>query len=281
MYTPRDIADYYNQTLNHYQNWWKLDKNLAVHYGIWDVDTKSFQDSLINTNKVLMEIADIKEGERVLDAGCGVGGSAFYLAKNRQAKVTGITLSEKQYGYANRKCNNLGLASLVSFKIEDYTQTSFNNNSFDVIWAIESITSAPEKGLFAKEAFRLLKPGGRLIIADYFKTKDNQEDSNKLLDSWRDLWNMADFLTIGNYKKIFEDSGFKTEYEADVTLKITPTAKRMYWSYLLGGPLAVIYNTFFNVQKFAKTHYKSGLYQYKALKKGLWNYSIIMFVKTE
>ena len=279
MFTSRDIADYYNQTLNHYQNWWRLDNNLAVHYGIWDKNTRNFQESLANTNKVLMEMATIKEGEHILDAGCGVGGSAFYLAVHRKAKVTGITLSEKQYEYASDKCYKLGLDSLVDFKIENYTQTRFKNNSFDVIWAIESITSAPDKSLFAKEAFRLLKPGGRLIIADYYKVNNNQDDPDNLLEKWRNLWSMANFLTAFEFKSIINKSGFKMVYERNVTKEITPTAKRMYWSYLLGGPLAVAYNLFNKPSAFAQNHYKSGLYQYKALKKGLWNYSIILFEK--
>ncbi len=281
MFSSNDIADYYDQTLNHYKNWWQLDKNLAVHYGIWNKDTKNFHDSLINTNRVLLDIANIKTGDRVLDAGCGVGGSAFYLAKHRQAKVTGITLSEKQYEYANKKCIELGFDTLVDFKVEDYTCTGFDDNSFNVIWAIESITSAPNKTLFAKEAYRLLKPGGKLIIADYFKSSSKQNDPNDLLNKWKNLWSMADFIANTDYKIIFAKAGFNTKYERDVTKEITPTAKRMYWSYLLGGPLAIIYNTFFNSRRFAKTHYKSGKYQYKALKKGLWNYSIILFEKKE
>lgn len=279
MFTSRDIAEYYNQTLNHYQNWWKLNQNLAVHYGIWDENTKNFQESLINTNRLVMEMAAIKEGERILDAGCGVGGSAFYLATHKKASVCGITLSEKQHVYAVKKCNELGLDNLVNFKIEDYRQTSFEDCSFDVIWAIESITSAYNKEQFANEAFRLLKPGGRLIIADYFKAKAEQEDSKNLLEKWRKLWTMAPFLCLSDYKIIFQNSGFKLSKERDVTKQITPTAKRMYHSYLIGGPLAMAYNIVFNPGKYARSHYKSGLYQYKALKKELWNYSILLFEK--
>ena len=279
MVTNRNIADYYNQTLNHYQNWWKLNQNLAVHYGIWDNNTGNFQESLANTNRVLMEIANITEGERILDAGCGVGGSAFYLAKHIKAKVTGITLSEKQYSYANKKCDVLGLDTLVNFKIEDYCQTKFRDNSFDVVWAIESITSTPHKDLFAKEAIRILKPGGRLIVADYFKSKNKQDDPKNLLKKWGKLWSMAPFLIKSDYENIFQEAGFVLSYERDVTKEITPTAKRMYWSYLLGGPFAVAYNLFNRPTTFAKTHYKSGLYQYKALKKNLWNYKVLLFVK--
>ena len=121
MFTNRDIADYYNQTLNHYQDWWGLNKNFAVHYGIWDTNTNNFNEALLNTNRILMEIADIREGERILDAGCGVGGSAFYLAKHRNVQVCGITLSEKQHSYAVKKCNELGVETHVNFKIEDYS----------------------------------------------------------------------------------------------------------------------------------------------------------------
>ncbi len=281
MFTTRDIADYYNQTLNHYQNWWRLDNNLAVHYGIWDNNTSNFQESLANTNKVLMDIAGIEKEVKILDAGCGVGGSAFYLAKKRKAIVTGITLSEKQFAYATQKCKELKLEDQVSFKIEDYTKTNFDDNSFDVVWAIESITSAPDKELFAKEAIRLLKPEGKLIIADYFKANDNQHDPDNLLNSWKDLWSMSGFITMVKYKDIFTKAGFTVKDERDVTKEITPTARRMYLSYLLGCPFALAYNAFHNVSRFAKTHYKSGKYQYKALKKGLWNYNIVLFEKNK
>ena len=250
--TNQNIANYYNQTLNHYQNWWRLDNNLAVHYGIWDSQTKNFQEALANTNKVLMNFADINEGDQVLDAGCGVGGSAFYLAKQKNARVEGITLSDKQYKYANIKCSKLNLQQLVTFSIQDYNNTNFENNKFDVIWAIESITSAPEKQKFAKEAYRLLKPGGRLIIADYFKSDKIKEDPQSLLEKWQNLWSMAPFLRTTEYGNIFKYCGFELTKSKNVTKNIAPTAKRMYWSYIFGGPFAVIYNIFNNPSSYAR-----------------------------
>jgi len=80
MLKTKDIADYYNQTLNHYQLHWKLDTSKALHYGLWDKDTKNLSEALENTNKKIGKLTKIEEDEKVLDAGCGIGGTAIYLA---------------------------------------------------------------------------------------------------------------------------------------------------------------------------------------------------------
>lgn len=280
-FSNRDIADYYNQTLIHYKRWWKLDKYLSVHYGIWDKSTKNFAEALINTNKVMMEIAKVKDGWMVLDAGCGVGGSGVFLATNKKAKVSGVTLSEKQIEFAVDKANKLNLNHLLDFKLEDYTKTSYPDNKFNLIWCIESISSEPDKILFAKEANRLLKPGGKIIIADYFNTSEGKEDPKNYLDKWRKIWNMAPIESLKEYVPKYSNNGFSLKENHNFTKGIFPTAKRMYYSCLLGAIPAIAYNLLFkNVSRFAKTNYKSGYYQYKALTKGLWEYRILLFEKT-
>lgn len=278
-FTNRDIADYYNQTLIHYKKWWKLNDVLAVHYGFWDKDTATFAEALINTNFTLMQIAGIDEGARILDAGCGVGGSAIYLAKEKNAKVTGITLSEKQLEFANLKREELKLQSLVDFKLEDYTKTSFNPATFDLIWAIESLTSASDKAKFAREAYRILNPGGKLIIADYFKTPVEKADKKRWMEKWQNCWSLAKIIKVNPYLEIFRTEQFHLLKNLDVTENILPTAKIMYRSYLMGALPSIAYNTFHNTSRFAKTHYLSGKYQYKALKEGLWEYRILLFEK--
>ncbi|HEY9114884.1 MAG TPA: methyltransferase domain-containing protein [Bacteroidales bacterium] len=277
-FSSGDVADYYDQTLNHYQKWWHLNDSLAVHYGFWKDETKSFVEALQNTNHFLAEMANIQEGIRILDAGCGVGGSAFYLAENHRAKVTGITLSEKQLAFANRKLTDLKLDNYVDFRLENYVQTSFPDNTFDLIWAIESITSAPDKAQFATESYRILKPGGKLIIADYFATA-KKDDPKNWLEKWRQCWSMALFLEMDVYREIFEGQGLKFLKQENITKNIFPSALKMYRAYLLGALPSILYNAFHNTSRFAKTHYKSGKYQYEALKAELWEYRVLLFEK--
>src|SRR5689334_15996501 len=96
MFTNHDIARYYDLSERHYRLFWNLDKSRSLHYGYWDSSTRNFHEALLNINRVLADKANIQEGERVLDAGCGVGGSALWLAKERKCLVTGISLNKTQ-----------------------------------------------------------------------------------------------------------------------------------------------------------------------------------------
>src|SRR3954453_15742003 len=101
MFTNEDIARYYDLSEVHYQKFWKLDESLSLHYGYWDDSVRNFHEALIKLNVVLAEAAEIKDGENILDAGCGVGGSSIWLAKEKNCTVTGISLNERQINKAN------------------------------------------------------------------------------------------------------------------------------------------------------------------------------------
>src|SRR5688572_8590333 len=123
------IVDYYHSTENAYRDSWDLDNSLAIHYGYWDEKVHSFSESLIRMNEIMADASYIKTGEEVLDAGCGVGGSSIYLARHRGAKVTGITLSERQVRNAHRHAHNAGVENMVQFTVMDYCSTQFPDAS--------------------------------------------------------------------------------------------------------------------------------------------------------
>lgn len=273
-FTTADVAAYYNQTQNHYEKWWKLKSGLSLHYGIWDNSTQNFLQALQNTNKILAQIAHIKPNDLILDAGCGVGGAAIFNAQTFGAKVHGITLSEKQVAFAKQKAQDKKLDHLIDFSLQDYTQTNFKNETFDVVWACESVSSAISKKQFISEAYRVVKPGGKLIIADCFKTP-NYPDKNNYLKKWSETWGVSNLLTINEFCTELQNIGFSDIQTFDYTTQIKKTVNRLYLAYWCGLLPSKLYNILFKVTRFAKTHYLLGKYQYKAYREGGWNYYII------
>jgi len=275
-FSSEDIAKYYDVSEDHYTYFWDLNQSHALHYGYWDATTKTFRDALENINKILSEKAQIKNGAIVLDAGCGVGGSSIWLAKNKQATVTGITLSDKQAARANQYARKIELDKKVSFQVQDFTKTTFPDESFDVVWAIESVCHARDKGMFVEEAFRLLKPGGSLIMADFFIEKNGSAHDQKEIDAWAHGWAVPFFEKKEVFYSTLTATGFSFVEMTDSTANIMRSAKRLYYAFFPGWVFSKIYNAFNrNTTELSKKNVYTAYYQYKTLKKGLWKYYIV------
>ena len=255
-----------------------------MHLGIWDDTTKTLHDALLNENELLAELGKIKDGERVLDAGCGVGGSSIYLAKTRNCQCTGITLVEEQVKRANNFAKRDQVSALVDFQCQDYTQTNFPDKSFDIVWAINSACYAEPKMIFIKEAYRLLKPGGRLLISDAFASKEkmSEAETKLLYDKAYHGWVVNKLATSESFLKDMETTGFSDCEFKDTTQGALPSVKRLYWYYYP----ATLYNKFslLKGKRFSPIQLKntSMLYHlYKALKKDLWKYGMVVGTKID
>ena len=276
-FTSNDVINYYDQTEIHYAMFWNLKKSKGLHYGIWDESTTSVYDAILNTNFLLMNLGELKSSDTILDCGCGIGGSSIYLAKKLGCKVTGITLSAKQVSKAKELAKSESVERLVSFHEQNYLATSFADNSFDVIWAIESFGTAPDKLLFFKEMFRLLKPGGKILFADTFKpfpyTIDEEIDMQIMLNGWA----ISDILSIDELEKLAVENNFKFYKRKDVTKEIRKSVEKIYWASLLGMIGTKIYNLFKKASYFSRIHYKTGLAQKKTYKNGKWGYYLVVY----
>ncbi len=280
MFTNEDISRYYDLSEVHYRRVWKLDKSRSLHYGYWDESVKNFHEALLNINKVLAEYAEIKEGEKVLDAGCGVGGSSIWLAKEKNCRVTGISLNERQVEQANISAMKFGLSDKVLFEQKDYTNTFYPSNSFDVVWAIESVCYADDKGMFLKEAYRILKPGGRLIIADFFKSENLTPKDAKLVQQWAHGWAVNDFATTKEFYLKLVAANFQNIKMMEATEAIMRSAKKLYRSYFIGIIGAKLYRILKpNATSLGKNNVHNAYLQYKTLKKRLWKYQIVRAMK--
>jgi len=147
---------------------WRMIWGPHIHHGYYEnnqpITPLKAQEKLIVK---LAELVEITPNARVLDVGCGMGGSSIYLAKNYNALVTGITLSQKQVEIASRTAKENNIKN-ISFKIEDALfLESFDDNSFDIVWSLESCEQFFDKNMFIKQAYRVLKPGGKLMLATW------------------------------------------------------------------------------------------------------------------
>ena len=97
-----DVVGYYRSTTMQYR--WAWDRE-HLHYGYWDRTVHSHRRSLVRMLEVMADVGGIRPGDSVLDAGCGVGGSAIWLAKRYGAKVHGITLVPEQAATAERRAH--------------------------------------------------------------------------------------------------------------------------------------------------------------------------------
>ena len=278
-FTNKDVEDYYDQTEVHYRMHWKLDECLGLHYGIWEENTKNLSDSILNTNFRLMTLGEVTAADHGLDAGCGIGGSSIYLAKNMGCTMRGITLSKKQSETGNKLAKDFGLADKCSFSQQDYTKTNFPDNTFDFAWCIESMETAPDKALFFKEMKRIIKPGGRILIADIFKPQpydiSNDTDMQTMLNGWA----MSDAISIPELHELSAKNSFKVSKLVDVSKEVRKSVNRIYLACVIGKLGTKIYNMFYNASPFSKIHYKTGLAQKKTFEQGKWKYYLVVCEK--
>lgn len=271
------VKKYYDSTLIDYRLLWTDSKGLGIHFGYYDKEVKNHQQAILKTNAVLARLASIKPSDLVLDAGCGLGGSSIWLSKNIGCRVIGITIVPHQVETAQKFIKKYQLENKIAVQNQNYCHTNFNNQSFDVIWALESIVHARNKADFVDEAFRLLKKKGRIVLAEYM-LRENPPLSAKerqIIQPWLKGWAMPNLLTTGEYKKIFKKAGFKKIKSFDTTNNMHPSLARLNKLLKIGLPLAkLLYKTkIFNKERFGNV--KGSSYQIKALEQNLWRYIIL------
>ena len=128
------------------------------------------------------------DGMRLLDLGCGSGAAADYLASQRKVEIICVTNSAVQADMCRRKFEKYG--GRVSVMLIDFDRLDLPDNSFDAIYAFESIGYTKDLDAWLARCWRMLKPGGRLLIRspgslDHCRREQDYRNVAAFFDNWR------------------------------------------------------------------------------------------------
>ena len=275
------VVAYYDATLLEYWTFWTGRRDLAMHFGCHDGGVRKHAAALLRMNEVLASLAGVCAGDRVLDAGCGYGGSALWLAANAGCEVTGVTVVPYQVEKARKEARKRGLESKVAFELGDYADTRFPDRSFDVVWGLESVVHAVDKARFLREASRLLRPGGRMLISEYMlrESPPLSRVERDYIEPWLTGWAMPSLLSPAEYEELIEEAGFGGLRRHDLTEAVTPSLARLERIACRLLPLG-------RLLRFARamgaTDYANlvgTVRQMEALQRGLWRYVVLVAEK--
>lgn len=276
------VVSYYDSTWFDYRALWLNPRTRAIHFGYWGDGVRSHAESLLAMNRQMADAAGIRPGERVLDAGCGVGGSSLWLAEHYDARPTGIAPVASQIDRARRYAAERRLSDKVGFELGDFRAMEFPDESFDVVWIQEALVhvGVPDKHRFAAEAYRVLRPGGRLVITEYLRrSRPLPEADERLLGDWYRGWAMADLATRDELETCFVGAGFGDVRLDEITDKVVPSLRRLYRLSVGLFPIAKGLHLARIRDDAAHGNIVSSLKQWQALRRGLWSYWLGLAVK--
>jgi ubiquinone/menaquinone biosynthesis C-methylase UbiE len=205
-----------------------------VHWGYWDNPGKAdgtvddFAQAAENLTRKVYEAAGIKDGMRILDCGCGFGGTIASLNKVfSNLQLVGLNIDPRQLEIARQKVQPQN-HNQIQFIEGDACQLPFENSQFDIVLAVECIFHFPSRKRFFQEVWRVLKTDGKLSLCDFVPTQITISLSKVLNDIFKPLINnyfgyVDSSYTIQDYHDLAKITGFKSIIEKDITPNTIPT----------------------------------------------------------
>ena len=265
------LRRYYEDTWFEYRLLWLDRRTRALHFGYEQPGTHRHGASLLALNHVMAEHAGLKAGERVLDAGCGVGGTSMWLAEVYGAEVVGVNLVADHVERARRYVRERRLFDRVRFEVADYTRTGMQGGTFDVVWAQESACHAPDKAAFTAESHRLLRPGGRVVLAEYLAAPGPHGGD---LRAWEDAWEMT-LCSAAQWTEALTGTGFVDIRTDDVTDHMRRSLRRLRRLCLVLGPIAGALHAVKVRTETQQRNIAGSLAMWRALQSREWSYGIV------
>lgn len=236
------IRHHYELASDYYCSLW----GEHIHHGYFLTPTDTKEKAQVQLINLLLTQSALSPGSKVLDVGCGIGGTSRFLAMTHGCSVTGVTISGRQVeiaikltleatgkpqersGQGSRITLGDGSVSFIELdaeKMGDYFTTEPNVATFDCVWISEAMSHLPNKELFFRNAALLLNTGGKLVIADWFKDEQLTEQQFKDdISPIEDGMLLPPLCSQTDYVNFGRGAGFKTLAEPfDISKQVSKT----------------------------------------------------------
>jgi len=239
------IAGFYDASSSLWEDMW----GEHMHHGYYPngpiKDHKQAQVDMIDES---LKWAGITQAKNAVDVGCGIGGSSRHMARKFGCKTTGITLSPIQAARASKLAADQGLGEQCKFQVMDALNMAFENDSFDVVWSMESGEHMPEKAKFVQELARVCTPGGRILIVTWCHRDLKEGETSlspkevRLLNRINRAYYLPKWCSVDDYVKYAKAAGLEDIRREDWTEYIRP-----FWPAVIQS--AVTFRGFFGLLK--------------------------------
>jgi tocopherol O-methyltransferase len=229
------IAGFYDRSSKLWEDVW----GEHMHHGYYiPEDRTDHQQAQIDLIDQVLAWAGANSAQTMLDVGCGIGGSSRHIARKFGCKAQGVTLSPYQAGRANELAKEQGLEGQAKFQVADALDMPFDDNSFDLVWSLESGEHMPDKKQFINELFRVATPGGRIIIVTWVHRDLKEGETGltkkegRLLDAINRAYYLPKWCSSEDYIMLLKEKGATGIKSEDWSYIIAPFWKAVIRSSL-------------------------------------------------
>ncbi|EKE09283.1 MAG: Methyltransferase type 11 [uncultured bacterium] len=220
MIVPNETQDS-ESVAKHYDSldpWYRKLWGDHLHHGFWKTGKETPKEAVEALVDLIREEGAVQPGDEVCDIGCGYGATAKRLHELSLAKVTGLSLSKKQLEIARKKDPH------SHFILADWLHNTLPSKHFDLALSIESSEHMVDKAKFFQEAYRVLKPQGRLVVCAWLsKETPKPWEIKYLLEPICREGRLPSLGSVSDYKTLMMQAGFERISYEDLTSQVKKT----------------------------------------------------------